>query len=173
MPRVITSSSPFPVTTAAPWMSASLATLVGLPNAPVSAPARSKRAHCFDQVLVHLGARPVFGREVGGRQDHALPDHPREPDRHPLGRRAAGPPAARGRRPACRGARDRCVGTLTRSATIAPVGVEHRGLEAGAPDVDGQGERVPAGWSRPRPPGCPAPLRGGTEGSFGRSSASR
>ena len=35
-----------PRTTAAPWMSASLAALVGTPNSGVSAAARSNRAHC-------------------------------------------------------------------------------------------------------------------------------
>ena len=91
------------------------------------------------QVGVDRAARAVLGGEVRGRQHQAVPDHAREADRRPLGGGEGSGQAGQHRHQLLggQGIRGRDPHPVGHHG---PGGVEHRGLEAGAPDVDGQGE---------------------------------
>ena len=135
MPRVITTSRPFPCTTAAPCTSASLATLVGLPKAVERAAARSNLSHASKQLLVHRRARALLADEVGGAEHDAVAHHAGE---------SAGDPVRLGKW------LDQCGERVDQSAVAVggervlgvdpdPVGhhgaglAQHRCLQSGAP----------------------------------------
>ena len=93
------------------------------------------------QIVVDGGARPVFGREMGGGQDFPVTHHPRKPHRRPLGFRQRRHQLRQGGDEPLR--RQRIGG-----GDLDPVGdhgtgrTEDRGLQSRTPDIDGQGEGV-------------------------------
>ena len=148
---MITSSSPLPFTTAAPWRSASFATLVGLPRRLRSVPARSNAAPCRACCRWRcLG--PATAHEVRRREHVTLSDHAGKPrDPHPRGTRR-GPRAQRDPPRESPGGTDR---SYPREPCRPPWPRQHR---APTPSALSPRCRSPSGLRRRCP--CPALRRG-------------
>ena len=138
VPRVRTSSKPLPATTAAPWISASLATLVGLPMARASSDSRSKAAQAVTSFGTGVPPGPSGETKCGADRCDAAADHAREIRRHPV--------KGRQRLDQVHQHRDQLLGRQrVRRGNPHPVVlhvtalIEHGGLEARAADVDGEG----------------------------------
>ena len=135
------SSRPLPLITAAPWMSASLATLVGSSKVRVSSDGQVELRPLLGQVRVDRAPRPVLGGEVGGRQHQPVAHHAGEADRGPLGLGQRGHQLGQHRDQLLGGQRVG-GGDPHPVGHHGPRGVEDRGLQPGPADVDGQGEGV-------------------------------